>query len=172
LTEALRRIAEFKMERVEHILQPVYDKNSRVLILGSIPSPKSRENGFYYGHPQNRMWTVLSQVCGENKPETNEEKKAFLLRNNIAMWDVLAECEIDGAKDSSIKKPVPNDINMILRESKVKNIYTTGKIAWNLYEKLCYPATGLHAYNLPSTSPANCAYSLERLVKEYIKILG
>ena len=106
-----------EMEHVTHEFQPIYDKNSKVLMLGTMPSPKSREVGFYYGHPRNRFWKVVSAVCGEALPETKEEKIAFALRNHIAVWDVLAGCEIHGADDSSIRNPEPNDMNRILKRS-------------------------------------------------------
>ena len=153
---------------VHHELEPVYDRNSRILILGTIPSPKSREFGFYYGHPQNRLWRVLAEVFDATVPVTNEEKERFLLSRHIAMWDVLKSCEIKGADDSSIAKPKPNDINMILSAAKIKAIFTTGKKATDLYKRLCYPDTGIHSVYLPSTSPANCrSFNHETLVEAY-----
>lgn len=154
-------------KKVEHTLKPIFTADSKILILGTMPSPKSRETGFYYGHPQNRMWKVLAGVFGENVPYFNEEKAEFLKRHYIAMWDVLAECDIDGAKDSSIKNPVPNDINFILKNSSVKNIFASGKTAGDLYRKYCMESTGAAAEVLPSTSPANCTYSLDRLIESY-----
>lgn len=118
-----------KEEQVFHTIPPVYDKTSRVLLLGTMPSPKSREAGFYYGHPQNRMWKVLGQVFGEETPMGTEARRAFLLRHHIAMWDVLAACTIRGAEDSSIADAVPNDIRPILSEAPVEHIYTTGRKA-------------------------------------------
>ena len=154
-----------------HPIDPVFDQRSRVLILGSFPSPKSRETGFYYGHPQNRFWPLLSLVLGEEQPRTNEEKKALLLRRKVALWDVLASCEIKGADDGSISHPIPNDISWLLRQSPAAKIFTAGKKASALYRRFCYPLTGMEAVYLPSTSPANQGrYPMERLLSEW-KIL-
>lgn len=158
-------------ERVVHEFGPFYDSDSKVLILGSIPSPKSREQGFYYGHPRNRFWSVLAALFCEETPETVEDRKAFLTRHRIALWDVLDSCEIRGAEDSSIRDPQPNDMRLILDAADIAAVFTTGGKAAKLYEKLCLPVCGVPAMSLPSTSPANCAFSTERLVKEYGKIL-
>ncbi len=155
------------MQSVKHMIKPVYDKDSKILILGTMPSPKSRETGFFYGHPQNRFWKVLSAVLNEKEPETTEDKKQFLLRNKIALWDVLASCDIRGADDSSIKNPIANDMNIILDQSQVKNIFTTGSTAFKLYNKYCYEKTQIKPVQLLSTSPANCRYSLETLIGNY-----
>lgn len=152
---------------VTHEFPPLYAPDSEVLILGSIPSPKSREAAFYYGHPQNRFWRVMAEVLGEGLPTSTEEKKQMMFKHKIALWDVLAECDIAGASDTSIKNPVPNDMNRILNETQVKRIYTTGATAYKLYEKLCFPDCGIHAVKLPSTSPANCAVKYEQLVEAY-----
>lgn len=154
-------------ERVFHTLEPVWNERSRILILGSFPSPKSRQLGFYYGHPQNRFWKVLSEVFQKPCPQTNEEKKAFALEEGIALWDVLHSCMIRGADDSSIREPQENDLNRILSHAPIELIVTTGKKANELYSKYCKAAIGREAICLPSTSPANCAMSLERLVEAY-----
>ncbi len=156
---------------VSHEFGPFYDENSRVLILGSIPSPKSREMGFYYGHPRNRFWMVLADVLGEAVPETVAERKAFLTRNRIALWDVLDSCEINGAEDASIRDPKPNDMNMILEKADIRAVFTTGGKATKLYEKLCFPVCGIPAIGLPSTSPANCGCSYEKLKDAYGQVL-
>ncbi|MCR4563147.1 MAG: DNA-deoxyinosine glycosylase [Clostridiales bacterium] len=156
-----------KSELIIHPIPPVYDKNSRVLILGSFPSVKSREYGFFYGHPQNRFWRVAAEVCGEKVPESIEEKKAFLLKNNIAVWDVIHSCDITGSADSSIRNAVANDINQILNESKVERIFTNGKKADELYKKYLENSTGIKAVCLPSTSPANAAWSIEKLTEKW-----
>ena len=146
---------------VTHEFPALYDRESRVLLLGSIPSPKSREMAFYYGHPQNRFWKVMAIVLGEEfpkgAPEAIAQKKAMLKKHHIALWDVLAVCDIAGASDASIRNPVPNDIPWMLRRTRITRIYATGKTAFNLYEKLVFPTTGIHAVCLPSTSPANQA---------------
>ena len=159
-------------ELIVHPLKPVFDRNSRVLVLGTMPSPKSREYGFYYSHPQNRFWRVVSDLTGESLPQTNEEKTALLLRSRIALWDVLKSCRIDGADDASIRDPVPNDIAGLLAETNIRAVFTTGTKAASLYRRLCRQKTGVDAIALPSTSPANCRfYTYERLLKAYRVLL-
>ncbi len=148
---------------VLHNIDPVYDENSRMLILGSFPSVKSRETGFFYGHPQNRFWKVLAAVFGERTPATVSEKKAMLLRNNVAVWDVIKSCEITGSSDISVKNAVPNDVAAIIKNTKITRVYTNGALASRLYEKTLEKKTGIKATPLPSTSPANAAWSLPRL---------
>ena len=151
-------------ETVFHPITPLYDENSKILILGSFPSQKSREQKFFYGHPQNRFWKVLSLIFKCAEPKTVEEKKQFLLCNNIAVWDVIRSCEIVGSSDSSIKNVVPNDLKIILDNADIKNIYVNGKTAEKYYNKYLKDELGVIAYCLPSTSPANAAWSVERLV--------
>lgn len=156
---------------VTHEFGAFFDKDSRVLILGTIPSPKSREQGFYYGHPQNRFWKVLADVLGEKVvPETVEERKKFLKRNRIALWDVLESCEIKGASDVSIRNARPNDMNRILQAADIRAIFVAGTKAAKLYKKLCLPTCGVEAIQLPSTSPANCGCSDEKLREAYSQI--
>lgn len=150
---------------ISHTFLPVYDESSEVLILGSFPSVKSREQGFYYGHPQNRFWKVLAAVCDCPVPQSIEEKKAMLLKNHIAIWDVIDSCDIIGSSDSSIKNVVPADIAGILPKTKITRIFANGKTAGSLYEKFSRENTGIEAVVLPSTSPANAAFSLEKLVE-------
>ena len=150
-------------KKVFHPIKPLYDENSKILILGSFPSQKSREQGFFYGHPQNRFWKVLSIIFKSDEPKTVEAKKHFLLSNNIAVWDVIASCEIVGSSDSSIKNVVPNDLKIILGNANIKNIYVNGKTAEKYYNKYLKDKLGVIAYCLPSTSPANAAWSVERL---------
>lgn len=198
----------------KHTIPPVFDARSRVLLLGSFPSPKSREVGFFYGHPQNRMWRVLAAVLGEARddataggaasegaagataavgrgdaesagsaagacalaatglaaatvPQTTEERRAFLLRNRIAMWDVIASCSIEGASDASIRDVVPNDLSRVLDAAPIQAIFCTGAKAHQLYRRYQEPVTGVPARKLPSTSAANASWSLERLVEAY-----
>ncbi len=158
-------------ERVEHRFSPVFDRNSRVLILGTMPSPRSREQGFYYGHPRNRFWPVIASVLGEDPPITAEEKKDMLLKHGIALWDVLASCEIRGADDSSIRNPVPNDLRVILDQADIRAVFATGTKAAALYRRFCREQTGMEVTALPSTSPANCRISPDELKKEYSRIL-
>ena len=160
-----------QLEKVTHDFQPIYNEESRILMLGTMPSPKSREIGFYYGHPRNRFWKVVSDVCGENLPETKEEKIDFALRNKIAVWDVLAGCEIKGAEDASIKNPVANDMNIIIKNADIKAIFATGQKAAQLYRRYCQKETGIEIICLPSTSPANCSISYEKLFEAYLEIL-
>lgn len=155
-------------ERLRHTIDPVFDERSRVLLLGSFPSPKSREVGFFYGHPQNRMWKVLAAVTGEDAaPQTPGERTAFLLRNRIAMWDVIASCRIEGASDASIRDAVPNDLSRILDVAPIGAVFCTGAKAFQLYRRYREPATGIPARKLPSTSGANAAWSFDRLVETY-----
>lgn len=156
---------------VTHTFEPVFDKESRVLILGTMPSPKSREQGFYYGHPRNRFWPVIAEVLGAPLPTTTEEKIAFCLHWRLAVWDVLASCEIRGADDSSIRHPVPNDMSRILAHAPIQAVFTTGTKAFSLYQKYCYPKTQMPAIALPSTSPANCRMSFEQLRESY-QVIG
>ena len=155
-----------------HPIAPVFDKDSKVLILGSFPSVKSREEGFFYGHPQNRFWKVTASVFGEDVPKTIDEKKSFLLRNHIALWDVIGSCEIDGSSDSSIRNVSVNDIKMILETAGIQAIYLNGKKAFQLYQKHMLPVTGREGICLPSTSPANAAWQLDKLVREWSVIAG
>lgn len=155
-----------------HPIAPVFDKDSRVLILGSFPSVKSREKGFFYGHPQNRFWRVTASVFGEDVPKTIDEKKSFLLRNHIALWDVIGSCEINGSSDSSIRNVSVNNIKMILETADIQAIYLNGKKAFQLYQKHMLPVTGREGICLPSTSPANAAWQMDRLVREWSVIAG
>lgn len=155
---------ENQYERVFHEFEPVYDENSRILILGSFPSVKSRENNFYYGHPQNRFWKVLAHLCECPLPQSVEEKKEMLLKNRIAVWDVISACEIIGSSDSSIRNVIPADILSVVSGSCISKIYANGKTAKKLYDKYCRKTTGKEICGLPSTSPANASYSLEKLV--------
>ena len=150
---------------ITHPFEPIYDRNSRILILGSFPSVKSREQQFFYGHPMNRFWKVMAGVLEKDVPVTVEEKKHFLLENGIAIWDVIKSCDIKGSSDSSIRNVVPTDIGAILKESNIQNIYTNGKTAGALFAKYQEKTIGKSAMTLPSTSPANAAYSLEKLVQ-------
>lgn len=149
-----------------------YGKGAKVLILGTIPSPKSREQGFYYGHPQNRFWKVLADVLDDVVPQTVKERKDFLTRHNIALWDVLESCEIKGASDVSIRNARPNDMNRILKDedTNIEAIFVAGTKAAKLYKKLCLPTCGVEAIQLPSTSPANCGCSYEKLREAYSQI--
>ncbi len=152
---------------VEHPFEPVWNRESEILILGSFPSVKSREEKFFYGHPRNRFWTVLSKLIGIDTPKTIEEKKDMLLSNHIALWDVIGSCDICGSADSSIRNAVPNDIGYIIGNSKISRVFTNGATADRLYKKYIFPATGIEAVRLPSTSPANAAKSVDELVKEW-----
>lgn len=149
---------------IVHPIEPVYDKNSKVLILGSFPSVKSREQMFFYGHPQNRFWKVVSSVFGCDLPETVEEKRRFLLSSRIALWDVIASCDITGSSDSSIKNAVPNDLSIILDSADIQSIYVNGKTAEKYYNRYIKNIIGREAKCLPSTSPANAACSMDMLI--------
>lgn len=153
-----------------HLIPPIYDENSRILILGSFPSVKSREEMFFYGHRQNRFWKVTAAVFECDVPQTVDEKRKFLLQNRIALWDVIASCDITGSSDSSIKNVVPNDVSVIFEKGDIKKIFVNGKTALFYYDKYLKNVLGREAICLPSTSPANAAYSLERLTEEWKKI--
>ena len=158
-------------ETLTHTFEPIYDKDSRILILGSFPSVKSRENHFYYGHPQNRFWKVIAGVTGKPVPVSMEEKKKLLLSSHIAIWDVIASCSIHGSSDSSIRDVVVNDFTQVLADSRIQTIYVNGNKAYELYHKYAEPTTGIPAIKLPSTSPANAAWSVERLCGDWKQIL-
>ena len=155
------------MTSVVHPFPAVYSQESETLILGSFPSVKSRENMFYYGHPQNRFWRVTAAVFGADVPETINEKKRFIIENRLALWDVIESCEITGSSDSSIKNAVVNDISGVIAKSMINRIFCNGGTAGKLYERYIYPEIGLAAVILPSTSPANAAYGLERLINAW-----
>lgn len=159
------------LQTVVHTIPPLYDSHSRVLLLGSIPSPKSREIGFFYGHPQNRFWRVLAAVLGEEVPQTIEDKRTMCLKHHVALWDTIARCEIAGASDTSIRNAVPNDIGKLVRESEITRIFATGGKSAELYRKLIEPTLHIPITQLPSTSPANAAWSLERLIEAYRVII-
>ena len=155
----------------EHGFEPVYDKNSHVLILGTLPSVKSTEQGFYYGHPQNRFWRLMAELLGCHKPSSVEEKKNMLLSGGIALWDVIKRCDIEGSSDASIRNAEPNDIMRILSDADIKAIYANGGKAAELYNKLILPVTGREIITLPSTSPANASWNFERLKDVWSVIL-
>ena len=154
----------------QHTIPPIFDENSKVLILGSFPSVKSREVQFYYGHPQNRFWRVIAALFACPIPETVEEKTKLLLDNRIALWDVIAFCDIDGSDDSTIRNVTPNDLHVITKTADIKRIFTNGGKADMLYKKYCFSQTGILATRLPSTSPANAGSSLEKLIKAWEQI--
>lgn len=154
-----------------HTIEPVYDERSKILILGSFPSVKSRETGFFYGHPQNRFWRVLAGVLQEEVPVTIDEKKEFLLLHHIALWDVIGSCDITGSSDSSIRNVVANDLTCILEKATIEQIYVNGKKAEQLYKRYIEPLVHRSAVCLPSTSPANAAWGLDRLVEAWGSLL-
>jgi len=153
--------------KISHPIPPLYNNESKILLLGSFPSVKSREVLFFYGHPQNRFWKVISTVLNRELPKTIEEKRELLLSGKIALWDVIGECEINGSSDSSIKNAKANDISIILRHADIKAIFTNGKKAHELYIKHILPITGCPAIYLPSTSPANAAFSFDSLIEKW-----
>ena len=158
-------------EKQYHTFAPVADENSKILILGTFPSVKSREEGFYYGHKQNRFWRVLAGLLKDEIPATIDEKKDFLLKHNIALWDVAKSCEIENSADSSMKNVEPNDIKALVGKYKIECIFLNGKTALKLYEKFFKNNSEIKYYSLPSTSPANAAFSLEMLQNNWQKIL-
>ena len=167
------RRLRLNISEIQHPIPPVWNEQSRVLILGTMPSPKSRQTGFFYMHPQNRFWRVMSAVFGEEFEFPNDiaERRDFLLRYNIAMWDVLASCKIEGASDASIRDAVPNDFTQILEGAQIHDVYCTGKTAYGLWNKYCADKYeqryNLVAHCLPSTSPANAQWKIDKLIEEY-----
>ena len=157
---------------ITHTFEPVYDANTKILILGTFPSVKSREIGFYYGHPQNRFWKVLAEETGRALPVTLVDKKQFLLENNIGIWDVIKSCSIKGSDDNSITDVEVNDFSKIFSETKLSVIAANGTKAYELYNRYVFPVTGREIVKLPSTSPANAAWSLERLCKAYGEVIA
>lgn len=153
--------------KLDHPFGPLYDENSRVLILGSFPSVRSREQNFFYGHPQNRFWKVVAAVLGQPVPQTMEEKKMLILDNGLALWDSIASCEITGSSDASIRNARANDISIILNSCSIERIYCNGRKAHELYQKYIEPETGREAVCLPSTSPANAKWTLEKLTEAW-----
>lgn len=154
-----------------HTIDPVFDRNSRVLILGTFPSVKSREQQFFYGHPQNRFWRMLAGVFSCAVPTDIAAKKALLLSNRLALWDVVSACEIEGSEDASIRAVVPNDLSRIIGNAEIRHVVTNGGTADRLYRRHCLPQTGIDALCLPSTSPANAQYSLDRLLSAWQVLL-
>ncbi len=159
-----------QLVHVKHEFEPVYDENSDILILGTFPSVKSREQNFYYGHPQNRFWKVISGLFKEEIPKTIDEKKTLLLKHRIAIWDVVSECDIYGSSDSSITNVVPAKLSIILDHAPVRKIFANGSKAYELYMKYTYSLVNRDIVKLPSTSPANAVYNIERLMEEWKKI--
>lgn len=157
--------------KLRHTINPVYDSDSKILILGSFPSVKSREQQFFYGHKQNRFWRVMAQVLGCAVPEDITQKRDMLLSHHVAVWDVIASCEITGSSDASIHNVRPNDLSQILSQADIRAIYANGSKAYQLYQRYIYPVNGREVILLPSTSPANAGYSLERLVDAWSVIL-
>lgn len=151
-------------ERTLHSIPPVFDQNSQILILGSFPSVKSREVQFFYGHPQNRFWRILSSVFEKDIPVSIDEKRQFLLANHIAVWDVVSSCRISGSSDSTIRDVSPNDISLILEKSSIQKIFTNGHTATKLYRQHLLKSIGIDVTPLPSSSPANASFSLEKLI--------
>ena len=162
-------MAEYELHT--HEFPPLYDTNSRILILGSFPSVRSRRQQFYYGHPQNRFWRIIATVTGEAPVQSVDEKRALALKHGIALWDVIESCEIRGSSDSSIRNAVPTDLSVILRVSPIEAVYTNGALAHRLYMKYQYPRTGIEAVRLPSTSPANAAWTFEKLLPAWKQIV-
>lgn len=157
-------------EKQLHTFAPVYDENSKILILGTFPSVKSRENGFYYGNNNNRFWRVIADILNDSLPMTIQQKKSFLLRHNIALWDVVSSCEIENSADSTIKNVVANDVKKITEQSKIEAIFCNGKTAFKLYEKFFKDSIEVDCFCLPSTSPANASFSFEKLKFQWQKI--
>ena len=160
------------MSVLHHPFGPLFNENSRVLILGSFPSVKSREQNFFYGHPRNRFWPVISAVFDQPIPQSIEDKKRLILTNGLALWDSIASCEITGSSDASIKNVRANDLAVILDSCRIERIYCNGRKSYELYCKYIEPHSGREAICLPSTSPANAQWTLEKLIETWAVIAG
>ena len=158
-------------EHIVHPFPPLFDENSEILILGSLPSVKSREQMFFYGHPQNRFWPLLARLLNEPEPRSIEEKKELVLKHHIALWDTICSCDIIGSGDSSIKNVVPTDLKPILQGSKVSRIYCNGRTSWKYFRRYQERELGIEAQALPSTSPANAAWTMDALASAWKIIL-
>ena len=158
--------------RIVHPFPPLYDEHSRILILGSFPSVKSREQLFFYGHPQNRFWKVLSSVLGCPVPQNIPEKRQMLLTHHVALWDSIGQCEIEGSSDASIEGVIPNDLSPIFTAAEIRQVFCNGKKSWEMYREYQEKLTGMPAVCLPSTSPANASWSLERLSAAWAEHIG
>jgi hypoxanthine-DNA glycosylase len=161
---------EKSMARIIHPIPPLYNEESRILILGSFPSVKSREGEFFYHHPQNRFWRVISMIYGEELPNTIADKRELLIKHHIALWDVIQSCEITGSSDSSIKDVTVNDLTRILKAADIRQIFTNGNTATRLYRRYLLPVTGIECKGLPSTSPANAGCNLEKLLEAWSEL--
>ena len=159
------------MDRIDHPFGPLFSENSRVLILGSFPSVNSREQQFFYGHPQNRFWKVIAALYHQEVPSTIDQKKKLILENHLALWDSIASCVVTGSSDASIREVRANNLSVILDHSPIRKIFCNGKTSWQMYEKWIRPVTGREAVCLPSTSPANAQWSLDRLIDSWSVIL-
>ena len=154
-------------ERVEHPFGPLFDADCRVLVLGSMPSVKSREQAFFYGHPQNRFWPLMARLFGEEAPASIGEKRALALRHHVALWDVIASCEIAGSSDADIRDVIPNDLSPIFEGAKIERIFCNGRTAGAYFARFQQKTFGIDAVTLPSTSPANAAWSMDRLAEAW-----
>lgn len=159
-------------QNVSHPFEPVWDENSRILILGSFPSVRSREIGFYYAHPQNRFWPLMELLFQEPVGSSAEERRVFALRHGVALWDSIESCLITGSSDASIRDAKPNDIAGLIRKTRIQRVYCNGQQSYRLYQKYCAEACGMPAIPLPSTSAANAAWTIEKLAQAWKVILG
>ena len=162
---------EKERQLIKHPFGPVFDENSRVLILGSFPSVRSREQNFFYGHPQNRFWKVIAALSDQPVPQSIDEKKQLILSSRLALWDSIASCEITGSSDSSIRNALPNDLSLILDNCNIEKIYCNGRKSHELYKRYIEAETGREAVCLPSTSPANAQWTLQKLIESWAVIL-
>ena len=158
-------------QRIFHPFAPLFNEASRILILGSFPSVRSREQNFYYGHPQNRFWKVIAALYHRETPVTVTEKKELILQNGLALWDSVASCTVTGSSDASIREVKANDLHRILDRCRIEQICCNGKTSWQYYEKLIRPQTGMEALCLPSTSPANARWTLPELTEAWSVII-
>lgn len=160
-----------KYQTIVHPLQPLYKEDSKILILGSFPSVKTREYGFFYGHPQNRFWQLMEKIFNENLSTEIDERRSFLIGHKIAVYDSIFQCDIIGSSDSSIKNVIPSDLSIVFKNANIKQVFCNGGTSYKYYKKYHAKKTGIDGIQLPSTSPANARYSLDDLIREWRLIL-
>ncbi len=164
-------MADNTHQTILHPLKPLYNQDSKILILGSFPSIKTREYGFFYGHPQNRFWPILEVLFNEELTRDIEQRREFILKNKIALYDSIYQCDIIGSSDASIQNVVPSDLSEVFENADIKQVFCNGATSYKYYKKYHAKKSGIKGISLPSSSPANARYRLDDLVREWSQIL-
>ena len=159
-------------QTIIHPLKPLYRADSKLLILGSFPSVKTREYGFFYGHPFNRFWPLMAALFQEEISTKIEDRRAFLLRHKIAVYDSIYQCDIVGSSDASIQNVVPTNLRPIFETAEIRQVFCNGQTSYYYYQKYHAESCGIQGVKLPSTSPANARYRLDDLVKEWQSVVA